>query len=340
MSSLDLIEVVDASYRLDVDDRSWLRGIAGAVKPFLDRGFGLMAYAYDRRDPVARRRPTLELLDCPSGAEQIMSAQFPRTDIDAVFGDPRPVSTLSEALGSTALARRSDFVELMRTFGIADVLGIHASSPDGRGVIIGCPLPKITGAFEVERWSRVSAHIAAGHRLRDEYRAGGSECEFVIDEAGRIEHAPEGASEPIRAAISSAAVALRRARGPLRRVSPDEALGVWRALVLGRWSILSEVEFGGRRFMVARRNEPTTSGSALDALTLRERQVLGFACLGHGNKLVAYELGLSVSTVATHLRKAGQKLGFPTRSALIRGVLDGRSTVRGLEPSTLGGKRE
>ena len=47
------------------------------------------------------------------------------------------------------------------------------------------------------------------------------------------------------------------------------------------------------------------------ALTPRERQVLGYAELGHSNKLIAYSLGLAPSTVATVLGKARKKIGTP-----------------------------
>ncbi|MBI2373371.1 MAG: response regulator transcription factor [Deltaproteobacteria bacterium] len=321
MADSGVLDVVDATYRLELDDRSWLRGVAEAARPVLDRGLGILAYAYDRRDPIKKHQPTIELIECPAGAEQIIDARFPRSDIEAVFEAPRPVSTLSETIGSSSFHGGAEFVQLLRSFGIADVLGIHASNPDRRGVILACPLPKVTRAFDVERWSRVSAHIAAAYRLRLEQRERVIGDDFVVDEHGRIEQAPEAVPSSTRAAISVAAVSLTRARGVLRKANPDEALAVWRALVLGKWSVLSEVETQGRRFVVARRNEPGASGAGLEALTRRERQVVGFACLGHANKLIAYELGLSLSTVATHLRKAAQKLGYGSRSALIRGCI-------------------
>jgi len=51
-------------------------------------------------------------------------------------------------------------------------------------------------------------------------------------------------------------------------------------------------------------------------LTLRERQVLAYAGLGHSNKVIAYELGLSTSTVSTHLARARRKMQLPLGVAL------------------------
>jgi DNA-binding CsgD family transcriptional regulator len=49
------------------------------------------------------------------------------------------------------------------------------------------------------------------------------------------------------------------------------------------------------------------------ALSPREHQVVVLASLGHANKVIAGELGLSVSTVSVYLLKAGRKLGVRGR---------------------------
>jgi DNA-binding CsgD family transcriptional regulator len=72
---------------------------------------------------------------------------------------------------------------------------------------------------------------------------------------------------------------------------------------------------------VAHRNDPQAPDAR--ALTLRERQVLGYAALGHSNKLIGYELGLHPSSVARHLRDAGTKLGARSRVQLIRRFVEG-----------------
>jgi DNA-binding NarL/FixJ family response regulator len=81
---------------------------------------------------------------------------------------------------------------------------------------------------------------------------------------------------------------------------------VWRGLVAGRWSLVEQVDTDGRRYLIAHRNDPTTPD--LRALTSRERQVVGYADLGHSNKLIAYELGLSPSTVGVQLKRGRAKL--------------------------------
>src|SRR5689334_15941551 len=91
---------------------------------------------------------------------------------------------------------------------------------------------------------------------------------------------------------------------------------VWQALIAGRWSIVDHFDSDGRRFLIAHRNQPEVTAPA--PLTAREAQVFRAAALGHPKKLIAYELGIALSTVATHLRNAAARLGVHTRVGLIR----------------------
>ena len=53
-------------------------------------------------------------------------------------------------------------------------------------------------------------------------------------------------------------------------------------------------------------------------LTAREVQVLRLSALGHPNKDIASQLGVSVRTVEAHKAKATQRLGLKGRVDLIR----------------------
>ncbi|HEX4446126.1 MAG TPA: LuxR C-terminal-related transcriptional regulator, partial [Polyangiaceae bacterium] len=162
-------------------------------------------------------------------------------------------------------------------------------------------------------WRRVSAHIAAGLRLCTKMAAGPAAlspetAEAVLTSSGRIEHATDTATpRAARDALQLGVRAIERARGPLRRSDPDEAIEVWRGLIAGRWSLVDHYDSDGRRYIVAHRNDPATPDPR--ALTERERQVVAYAALGQSNKLIAYELGLSPSTVGVLLARARAKLG-------------------------------
>ena len=77
-------------------------------------------------------------------------------------------------------------------------------------------------------------------------------------------------------------------------------------VVAGRWSLVERFDSDDRRFLVAHKNDPSNRDPR--GLTERERQVLGYAELGRLNKLIAYELGLSPSTVGVILATARTKL--------------------------------
>jgi DNA-binding NarL/FixJ family response regulator len=93
-------------------------------------------------------------------------------------------------------------------------------------------------------------------------------------------------------------------------------LELWRALVEGRWSVVDSYESDGRRLVVARRNEPRVRDPR--GLSARESQVAAYASHGHSNKMIAYLLGVSESSVAAHLKSALSKLGVTSRVELTR----------------------
>jgi DNA-binding CsgD family transcriptional regulator len=204
------------------------------------------------------------------------------------------------------------------------VFSINAVDPTGSGCLINVQLPKRTSpsAKMCHTWGRVAAHVAAGNRLRARLRTAAQPTsgEAVLSAAGKIEHAEEAAkTKDSQRALRDAAKAVDRARGKLRRSDPDAALAEWKGLVAARWTLVDLFDSDGKHYLVARRNDALSLG--LDVLSARERQVLGFVALGHPNKLVAYELGLSASTVSVLLHRAARKLGVSSRKALIEAYL-------------------
>ncbi|HEY1536069.1 MAG TPA: helix-turn-helix transcriptional regulator, partial [Polyangiaceae bacterium] len=72
----------------------------------------------------------------------------------------------------------------------------------------------------------------------------------------------------------------------------------------------------GRRYLIAHKNDPRTR--ELAALTTREQQVTAYLALGHSNKRISYELGISESTVSEVGRRSLAKLGVSSRADLAR----------------------
>lgn len=349
-----MIEVVEASYQLSQGTRPWLKGILDAARPHLDRGAGLLAGCYDARDVSRFSVSSLVGVGCgvPAWATGLRTAarrlspdEVQRSFVSRSFG------TVSEMLGDGFLDR-NPFARALGLFGIRDGLGMNAIDPTGVGCVLGAWLPARQrtpdGLGEVLTY--VGAHIAAGHRLRraiDRAKAKAKatprlrgpraseaaasaaylleSAEAILSPAGEVAHAADSAKGVAeRLMLRAAAAAFDRSRTRQRQADPQATLLDWKALVAGRWSVVDCFDSDGRRFLVAHRNDPppdtvaaADAGGPQASLSLRERQVVGYAALGHANKNIAYDLGISVSSVATHLVNATAKLGATSRADLI-----------------------
>jgi DNA-binding CsgD family transcriptional regulator len=87
-------------------------------------------------------------------------------------------------------------------------------------------------------------------------------------------------------------------------------------MVRGEWSLVDWYDHDGKRFLLAQENRIARPSKS--ALTPREEQVVACAAMGHSNKLIAYDLGLSVGSVAVLLGRAARKLGVSGRVRLVR----------------------
>lgn len=332
MGAAGAVDVLEAAYELETDVQPWLMRLAEASRPAFDRGHGIIAVAYRF---VGERQVMMGVASAGvdrdfHGVVQVLADSTPAGAMRRVLSHPSTVSTSSEMISSMGGTRDSreayarTFRDGTAPFGFGDVLHVTANDPSGYGVGLSAPLPALGRVTRRDRdlFSRVAAHLAASMRLRALIRGepaakspsmGGIEA--VMRPDGKLEHATGPASDGSRReALAFAARAIDRARGRLRRTNPVEALELWKGLVAGRWTLVDTVESDGKRLVVARRNDPQPDPGVL---SLRERQVVSYVAGGHSNKLVAYELGISPSTVAALLRRALTKLGVRTRLELI-----------------------
>src|SRR5262249_13369038 len=143
-----------------------------------------------------------------------------------------------------------------------------------------------------------------------------SDCEAILSN-NRVIHAEGPARRTeAQASLREAAQRADAARGKMRWDDPAKAVSFWHALVSGRWTLVNHFDDDGRKFLVARRNDPAAVPHA--RLSPRETQVAALAAFGHPNKVIAYELGIALSTVATLLQGAVRKLGLTSRLELIQ----------------------
>jgi DNA-binding CsgD family transcriptional regulator len=315
---VDLVGILEAAYRVEQDETSWLRGVVEAARPGLDKGLGVTALLYDASD-VSRFRVWSIV-----GTEE---ERGPRMASAMEASSPKRVTWTFRTQACRTASEGPDWDRqparaLFRQWGIEDVFFANGLDPSGIGCFLTAALPakKRIGPRERVVWERVAAHLAAGYRLLRGKRASKAEVEAVLDPNGRVHDAAPAAKAPgVRARLRDAVVAMDRARAKRHRSDPDRGLAEWTALTDARWSLVDSFETDGRRFVVARKNDVEIPRP--EALAPRERQVLGYAALGHSNKFIAYELGISPSTVAVLLSRAARKLRVRSRAALIEAFL-------------------
>jgi DNA-binding CsgD family transcriptional regulator len=335
----DPIDVLERAYDLSGDEHTWLQRVTESMGRF--SGFEGFSFVFDVRGPTIVRPDGfvsyLPESDFRTAIRALQSTNdgflASRVAQDAVFG-----KTMCETLAHISAGRASrdglePLFELQSWWAPRDVLGIIGRNPDGTGIGFSATLPsgwRLPEPF-VRQGTRIATHLAAALRLRRSLSARPSGHDYddeegIIDASSRrLAHAVGPArEEAARRALHAAVRAVDRARGKLRTEDPIAATELWQGLVAGRWSLIERYESDGRRYYVAHRNDPQVSEPR--ALNARERQVIAYAVQGHSNKVIAYSLGIALSTVASHLASAQKKLGVRSRTELVRlaSLLQGR----------------
>lgn len=307
--------VVRAGYRIEREDGAWLQGIADAMETCIGAATG--AYIVDPDHPgfLREMRITGQGLEGWIAPSIEAHAALPRDLLLSMYGSGPFVTPWSERVHRLR-ARVPDgawFLDRAEETMIAtqsnDVLGVFGGSPNG-GVM--CTVALSRSIAPRTRWAlqRVAVHLAAAFRLRE---ARSTEVDAVLDQSGRVlDRAAPIPEDEVRRAVTEMSAAQR-----LAETDADGAIAVWRGLVSGRWTLLHATEERSRRVLLLRRNEVDgTAGN--DPVTRRISSVIGLAARGHSNKLIAYELGLPMSTVASDLRIGLERLGLRDRRELVR----------------------
>ncbi len=318
-----MLEVVEAAYAVDDDDPAWLARIVDAAMPALDGGLGVFAYTVEIVDGT-KVVPSNVVSRCtvPEVAAVVgrANARAIPGEVEALYRGPN-VATLTETLGCEPIDHPV-LGELYRPLGLRDTLGVIASDTPTRGMVLAAPLAEVTRVDRRRRaeWQRVAIHLATALRLRRRIARTSDPPDAVLRPDGRIEHLEPSAQAPrAREVLRQHAVAIDRARGAMRRQDPGAALDLWRALAAARWSLVDSFERDGRRYLVARRNEPDVGGER--GLTPLEQLVVERIAARRSSKAIAYELGLSPATVSGFLASAMGKLGVKTREELVQAVV-------------------
>jgi DNA-binding NarL/FixJ family response regulator len=318
----EVLEMLERVYRVEATPREWLRGVFDVIAPQLDSGMGVSAYYVD-----ASRPDTFETSDfLARGGLPLKSlrARFEAWRRDVPVAVKRHVHLFGPCGHAVDIPPMPSLGHVERVtrpaHGIPDMLGLNALDATGRGCTFAAPRnsqQRRLAPARVRLFTRLAAHIATGARiartLREQRASLIGTADALIESSGKLAHASPAAVRS-REALRHAAMHLDRARTRASRIDPDEVTHLWQALVAGRWSLVDHFDRDGRRYFVVRSNAPEVARAPLSE---REAQVAGAAAIGHANKVIAYELGISASSVATHLKRAAEKLGVRSRVQLI-----------------------
>jgi DNA-binding CsgD family transcriptional regulator len=324
----DHVAVIEAAYRLEADEQSWLLDIARAACPLFHGGFNMASWTFGMTPQGDVSIGTRVTIGPPEFMDDMIAARdsFGQEALNRMVLDG-PCKSVVEILGAPFLESTPEVRHVTKQYGLKDLLLISAADPTGHGVGIGLSFDawwRGSPAFR-RRWSRLAVHWAAGYRARRALAAAGiggatavlDSAEAVLTPGGKVAHASRDAkSARAREALRRAARAVDEARSRLRFRDADQAIDLWQGLFAGRWSLMDVFDSDGRRFVVARRNDPDVP--ARGGLSTRELQVLAYRAQAHPLKLIAYECGLSVGTVAGYLRSACNKLGVKTPAEIAR----------------------
>jgi DNA-binding NarL/FixJ family response regulator len=101
---------------------------------------------------------------------------------------------------------------------------------------------------------------------------------------------------------------------PDTSIEPDDIAPshAWQDVLSGRFRIVDWYDHQGRRYLVTR---PNPQGG-LSPLAPRERRVLALRARGAALKVIAFELGVSMSTAARDLGRAMALLGLESSADL------------------------
>lgn len=91
-----------------------------------------------------------------------------------------------------------------------------------------------------------------------------------------------------------------------------QAFSAWQSLVSGRYCITNRYDRAGKRYLVA---EPNPD-QAVTPLTSRQAHALAYRARGATLKVIAFDLGVSVGTVARDLSLAMNRIGLESSADL------------------------
>jgi DNA-binding CsgD family transcriptional regulator len=320
----DARHIIETAYRLDLAQGEWQGALAREISTRRELGSGLLAYEFDAswEDGYVRIGEIAAVGEI--GRFESLTEPVHKKPVGGEYA--LAIARGTHVLTTRRLIRQAGSVDpesslLLRgiaSAGYRDIWAVCCVNPDATGIAFAIPCRKVPEPLPAalrRQWTQVGVHIAASYRLRMRLASGEQEAPSgIFDAAGRPAHLEAGAVKD-REALTQFVKSIDKARAREARGADEDLLELWRGLVAGRWSVFDHIDTDGKHYLVAYENDPEARGPK--RLTQREIRIATYAAQGHTNKLIAYEVGIGVSTVATHLRSALHKLGLSRRTELV-----------------------
>lgn len=320
-----VIDAVQAIY--EVHDRTpsaWLGHVLTSIHACVPGVLGGFAYSYDISGPADTWEISLPIVH---GAPPEMGAHIHRSFVAAspaaramVLPRLGPAGTFSAVTGQTLSTFGASEAS---SLGVLDAIHVNALDADDRGVLVSLtiPEPRRLAPMERRRLTMLAAHLTSARRWHDAARSPEPDVRFESNgKVAHVERGHEGGVAALRERL------LRLARVKASRGSADEVLAAWSALVDGTYTLVDRFDTDGRKYVVAYENPPHVRDPR--GLTRTEAAIAAWARRGHAQKLIAYELGLSVGTVSGLLARIFTKLGVRTRAELVERLEDATRATR------------
>jgi DNA-binding CsgD family transcriptional regulator len=319
--NFDPILLLERNYEPQPDARAWLRSMVPHVSSAMEPdGLAGLGYFLGERGAVDLEIDASKPGTDVAEARQVLQKGFELAtpaELRAVTQAARKpgISSLFEVLGDIPANRWAG-----TPIRVGDSVALLVPATETPPAIFATNTASVRTVTSLERavWYRIAIHLSAAYRLAGRAPStDADDVEAVVTAGGKLVDLRGLGHRPnVRAVLRDAVLAIDRARTRRGRADPLAALELWQALLAGRWSLVEHFDSDGRRFLLARRNDPAVSRPP--GVTPRQRQVLFYASLGLSNQEIGYALGLAENTVSTHVASGLTRLGLPNRGELIR----------------------
>ncbi len=148
------LEVVQAAYRLDLDDDAWLRGIVEAVRPHLDVGLGVGGAIFDASDRerlIISNKVVLGAAPLVASTFGIMLKMLDAAEVDRTIRGPEWFCTTSDVAGPGERFLDHPLAKLLaHPLGVKDLVAFKASRPSHKGVFVAGVLKSLQSITPTE----------------------------------------------------------------------------------------------------------------------------------------------------------------------------------------------